>query len=220
MCPGLLAVPFLLFNAWQHLYPDSAHHFNHEGIVKLGAFEFNKAVENFRSAVAVRPTSLALHVNLSLACFYSGDFAEAGQHLEYVLAQDSRDPYALFLSGVIADREGRAEDAFDYFQNVLEVAPGDPGTYYHLGLIALREEKCEQAVTLFRKSLEANPECTASLYNLGRALVLSGKREEGETVLRKFRLLYSQKKPGLGGGMGDPSLLVGRYGQPREIPAP
>jgi tetratricopeptide (TPR) repeat protein len=95
--------------------------------------------------------------------------------------------------------------------------PDDPGSFYYLGLIAFREGRFEEAVRLFQSSLAGNPGCASSLYNLGRALVASGKKEEGAEVLRQFRVLQSKKEPGLGGGMGDPSLLIGKYGQARIL---
>jgi tetratricopeptide (TPR) repeat protein len=212
-----MVVLFFLFTSWLGAERRSAT-YNREAVSKLEAFDFNGAVTDFQAAVALDPDSLVVRVNLGLAHFYVGDFAQACQQLRSVLNKEPREPYAKFLYGVIADREGRTEEAISYFQSVLELAPGDPGTYYHLGLIALREEKSEQAVELFERSLAGDPGCTSSLYNLGRALVSSGKRDEGEAVLEKFQALQSQKKPGLGGGMGDPSLLVGKYGQPRRLP--
>jgi tetratricopeptide (TPR) repeat protein len=207
-----------LFIAWSLVSgAPSAQTRNEEGLAKLKSFDFTGAVSAFQSALTAEPDSLVLRVNLGLALFYSGDFDQAKEQLFYVEQRDSDDPYMVFLQAVIADREGRLTEATRLFRRLLEIAPTDPGSYYHLGLIALREERFEDAIELFQSSLDGNPSCTSSLYNLGRALISSGKKKEGRAVLKKFQELQSQEEPGLGGGMGDPSVLVGKYGQARML---
>jgi len=211
-------VAFLLSSGWFLSAEPSVRSWNREAVERLQAFEFAAAVDGFKTALQSNPESLVIRVNLSLAYLYTGEFEQARQQLRYVLAENPSEPYAEFLCGVIADREGRTETARSHFQTVLKLSPGDPGTYYHLGLIALRENRAIEAVELFEKSFSGNPDCASSLYNLGRALLASGQSEKGEAALQEFQALQLRKKPEKGGGMGDPSVLVGRYGQPRTLP--
>ena len=213
----MIVVLFLLCGSWQGPGALSAQTYNEEALCRLRVFDFNGAVADFQAARSLDPESLVVRVNLSLAYFYAGDMEAASLELRHVLDSDPNDPYARFLAAVIADRQGRTQTATNEFRNLLELVPGDPGTYYHLGLLALRREEPEEAVKLFEQSLAGNPGCTASLYNLGRALISSGRKKEGAVALEKFRALQSEKPPGPGGGMGDPALLVGKYGQPRRL---
>jgi len=214
----LIIILALLFGLWQGPGGCSTRAHNQEALESLKVFDFKGAVDNLEAALRLDPDSVVVRVNLSLAHFYAGNLEEANQGLEQVLKKDPDEPYARYLFAVIADREGRTQAAKTNFRKVLELVPGDPGSYYHLGLLALREEEPGRAVELFEQSLAGNPGCTASLYNLGRALLACGRKEEASAVLARFRALQEKKPPGLGGGMGDPSLLVGKYGQPRGIP--
>lgn len=213
----LVLVLFLFCSPWHIIGEIPVQRHNREAITKLEAFDFNGSVRAFQAALAVDPNSLVVQFNLGLALFYVGDLEGAKLRVNQVLTRALRDPYAHFLNGMLADREGRTREAFEHFGTVLELVPDDPGALYHLGLISLRDDQFSQAITLFERSLEGNPSCTASLYNLGRALIASGRTEEGRTTLKRFQELQNQRGPGQGGGMGDPTLIVGKYGQPRVL---
>ncbi len=87
------------------------------------------------------------------------------QVLEYCPEQ----PDVLYLLGVIAQRQGRYEDAIRSYQKVIGVRPDRALTYFQLGSAFHDQGRKETAISCYRKALDLKPDFLQALIGLGVA---------------------------------------------------
>jgi predicted O-linked N-acetylglucosamine transferase (SPINDLY family) len=79
----------------------------------------------------------------------------------------SNDPDKLFAEALDAHLNGRIQEAFTKYGQILERHPNHPETLHHLGLIYLQSGDLAQAIPKIKKSLESDPKNSNALSNLG-----------------------------------------------------
>jgi len=89
------------------------------------------------------------------------------------------DAETLFNTGLNHLREGRTQDAVEFFKKAIKADGKNPYFHKGLGQAYLRLGKYDDAVTSFRKALAINPYYTDVHNDLGAALAASGKPAEG-----------------------------------------
>lgn len=67
-------------------------------------------------------------------------------------------------------REGRIDEAFTHYNEVLRISPTAAETYNNMGAALMLKGKNNEAAVLFRKALEINPDYPDARKNLARAL--------------------------------------------------
>jgi predicted O-linked N-acetylglucosamine transferase (SPINDLY family) len=77
------------------------------------------------------------------------------------------DPDNLFAEALDAHLNGRIQEAFTKYGQILERHPNHPETLHHLGLIYLQSGDLAQAIPKIKKSLESDPKNSNALSNLG-----------------------------------------------------
>lgn len=100
-----------------------------------------------------------------------GDLAGALVGYEEVLRLDPKNPDALHLSGVIANQQGRFDDALALLRQAAAVRPAMP--MYHVNLANALENKSlfAEAEAALRRALALDPAYAPAWYNLGNLLV-------------------------------------------------
>ncbi|UCF36958.1 MAG: tetratricopeptide repeat protein [Acidobacteriota bacterium] len=199
------------------LYQEGPETFNQAGLERFHTFDFVGASREFQKAQDLDPDNDIIMMNLLLSQFYAGSLDQTDAELHSLLDIEELDPHANFLAGLIASREGQFEEAARHFEEVRKVDPTDAGTLHQLGLIEFHEGRYQAAVDLFRQSIDLDNSNSASFYNLARALIMHGEHQEGETQMERFRAMRKKQPMPRGGGMGDPSITPGKYGQPRSL---
>lgn len=199
------------------LSPKSPAELNDEGIRNLQIFDFFGAQQAFKAALDIDPQSSILRANFSIACLHLGFLSEVKTNLETILETHEKDPFAHFLLGLVCLREFNPAEAQPHFEAVLRIDPNDADTIAQLGHVKMQAEHWKSAARLFRQSLRLRPENPSTLYNLARALLFMGKADEARQILADFREARSKHPRRMMGGMGDPPVIEGKYGQPRRI---
>lgn len=209
----LLAI-FLLFG----LHQEDPAALNQAGLERFQTFDFVGASREFQKALDLGSRSPIIKMNLLLAHFYAGSLDQTDIELHQILEAEDRNPHANFLAGLIASREGQFDEAAKHFGIVRDLDPDDAGTLFQLGLIEFHKSRYPQAIELFRRSIDLAPTDSAPVYSLARALIMNGQREEGEEQMERFRAKRKEHPMPITGGMGNPSINPGKYGQPRSLP--
>ena len=195
-----------------------AHQHTENGLRYLEVFDFDRAFGEFRTALELAPDSEIAKVNLGIAHYYLGQFTEARSRFEQVLESSPEDARALFLMGILEKQADEPDRASSLFRKVLSIDQNDFAAYYQLGLLAFEGENYSDAVKAFESASRLNPDCTAALYNLARALMRSGQTARGQELLNEFQSLTRKRENHEVGGMGQPTVLQGKYAQVLALP--
>jgi tetratricopeptide (TPR) repeat protein len=97
---------------------------------------------------------------------------------------------AHFYLGLVANAQGKTDEALSQFQAALKNDPNNSGIYDKLGLVLARTAKLDGAIAYFQKAVQLAPANTVARFNLGFALLQRGNdgqglRELGEVLRLK-----------------------------------
>jgi predicted O-linked N-acetylglucosamine transferase (SPINDLY family) len=121
----------------------------------------------------------------AFAAFSAGEYGRALELFRRCVESDPHDHAALHALGVIADLQGRAEQALGFIERALAYAERpDPQYLYNYGTLALRLKRYDAAERALRKALDLKPAHVGALNNLGALLSMLGRLGEAETFLR------------------------------------
>ncbi len=152
------------------------------------AYEFGKpqrldeATRYYSVAVALRPTSAAIHVNLGSALRKKGDFdgAIAAQREAIRLKPDDAEAYIGL--GNALDNKGDFDGAIAAQREAIRLQPRSGMAYNSLGNSLMSKNDREAAATAFREAIRLND--PLGHYGLGRALM---EKKEFDQAITSFR---------------------------------
>ncbi len=123
----------------------------------------------------------------AVAAFDAGDYARAEEGFREVVAKAPQSLNAQFNLGIIAERQGRLDDAQAAYEKVRFLDPGHVPTLLNLGRIYRVQEKYAEAISLYEAGLKVQGrEYESSLLNnLTVAYRLAGKHEQAEATARR-----------------------------------
>ncbi len=91
-----------------------------------------------------------------------------------------------FQTAVALHRQGRLDEAEQYYRAALIAFPNEPEVLYGLGLVCSQTERMDEAVYRFEQVLAAKPEHAGALMGLGEALEASGRQEVACAVIERL----------------------------------
>ena len=164
---------------------------NNRGVALLEQFDYERAADAFREALALDTAGAVARINLAVALFLSLDLEDAER--EATLAADALPsaPQPFYLLGLIARAQSRPEAAIDAFSIVLAADPRDVGTNVNLGQMYLEVQEYPAAIERLRVAYEDEPFNITAAYNLGLALTRNGAPTEGQLLLERVQALRS-----------------------------
>jgi Tfp pilus assembly protein PilF len=168
---------------------EAAYRANNVGIGYLEQFDYDKAVESFRRALAIDSSLDIARLNLAIALFYANNPDGALQEGRLAAERMPESPHAHYLLGLLARAQNRTTDAIAEFRRVLEKDAADVGAKVNLGQVYVQERNFEAAITLLREAIAAEPFNVTAAYNLATALTRSGAQEEGRAAMERFQTL-------------------------------
>lgn len=183
---------------------------NNVGVAYLEQYNYGKAAEQFRAALAIDAALTAARVNLAIAHFYAPDLAAARTEAQEVANAPASPPQADYLLGLVARAENREDDAVAAFRRVIEADPDDVGALVNLGQLLLQQRAYPDAVQVFARAVALEPYNVSALYNLAVAHTRAGDRAAGTAVTARFQTL---RESGYGTTYSNTYLEQGRYAE-------
>ena len=198
------------------------------GVILMGQYDYDGAVQAFDAALAESPESADIQVNLAIARFNRGkkellDIEQATDLLEAVLARDPDHARAWYCKGIVLQHQGDAAAAIPCFEKVLAMRPDDGAAWYILGMCRQRVGQDPERELL--RSIELRPYLVSAYYRLWQTLQAAGQTERATPFLEQFKKLrehplaetielpqYNQ--------MGELALVAPLPGAPHPAPAP
>lgn len=189
---------------------EDAYRANNLGVALLEQYKYKEGAEAFGRALQLDPKLALARINLSIALYNVPDLRGAQREAEAAAAVAPNAPQPLYIMGLVARSQNRADDAVSAFQRVLKIDPRDVGANVQLGQLLAQQRKYAEAVAAFRTAIAAEPYNMTAIYNLATALQRTGEREEGARMIQRFQAL---RQSGAGTTIGQNYLEQGRYAE-------
>jgi TolB-like protein/tetratricopeptide (TPR) repeat protein len=128
-----------------------------------------------QKAQSIDPGSAEGHVAMA-TLLYQMDFDPAAAHMELtkVLANDPGNASATWLSGYIADIQGRFADSLRFFELAKDTDPLDTDVYLQIGNAHYRAGQFPEAAAAYRAALAIEPRTGSVHYRLGLIALAQG----------------------------------------------
>jgi TolB-like protein len=146
----------------------------------------SEAMNALQRSLALNPDLAGTHAELARV-YFSMDWntAAAQVELKRALALDPKNATALWLTGYIANSEGRFDEALAIHNKVRENDPLRVDTYRQLGNAYYRAGRLAEGAALFADAVKRLPAATTIHYRLGLVLLAQHRPQE---ALSEFTL--------------------------------
>jgi serine/threonine-protein kinase len=147
----------------------------------------DEAIAQLGRAVELDPLSLQLHANRALLDYFAGRYDEASQRLKEVLARDSTDGLANWGVALVAEQQGRLNDAIGILERISGSSLNRRASLGHAYGVAGRAARARGILTELQK--QASQKYVPSYYF---ALVYAGLGER-DPALRYLERAYEER---------------------------
>ncbi|NIK72653.1 tetratricopeptide (TPR) repeat protein [Thermonema lapsum] len=145
------------------------------GVAYLALGQYHKALEDFRLAAALRPSSPLAFYQQALCYYRMGSYHTAMQQIEYCLQQAPSFTEGLLLRATIAQKLQESKSVEACYRQLLKDAPHHLSAYVGLAQYYLSNNRIEQADSLIQACLALNRD---HLPALALQYVLYKKQQE------------------------------------------
>lgn len=156
------------------------------GRVREKAGDLPAAAEAYDRALRLDPGYRYARRRMLRLALQTRDFGRARHDAERLVADAADVPEHHFLAALVADREGRDDEARRVYRKAIEVAKGNyPEAYLNLGNLEKSAGDRAAARAAYEKAIALRPRYTAAHVNLARLLDASGDLAGAEATYEK-----------------------------------
>src|SRR5689334_524805 len=145
-----------------------------------------KAVDEFKAALDLAPTSTRDRVNYGLALLRAGKTKEAITELLKAQKEDPTIPHTWFNLGIAYKKEFDHSAAIQQLEGMIKLVPDEPVTHYNLGIEYKLTGKAGLALPHFETAARLNPNFAAPHFQLYNACREAGRAQEAAKELELF----------------------------------
>lgn len=188
---AVLCVPTIL---WANAQDEMLWHYRNLGkaFYENSATQY-EAVETFKKALELAPTSAQERVNYGLALLRVNKAAEGIAELEQAQKQDPSIPHTWFNLGMAYKRASQYDRAIEQLAGMLRLVPDEAITHYNLGVLYKLDNQHEKALTHFERAATLDPNLTGPHFQLATAYRQAKRPEEAKKAMETFQRLKKQR---------------------------
>jgi tetratricopeptide (TPR) repeat protein len=152
---------------------------------RLQPRQLAEAIRFYSIAVALRPQSANVHVNLGAVLHAAGRGDEAITELREAIRLWPDNPLAHCNLGIALRSEGKLDESIAQFRQAIRLSNNYAKA--HLGLArALSDQgRLDEAIPAFKAGIRGDPDNAGAHYNLGLALMTRGRLDDAIACYRK-----------------------------------
>lgn len=170
---------FTLFEHVLALDPDTVGAHNNLGVLYLQLKQYDKAMEHFNAANAIRPTA-DVYGGIGNLEFKRGNYERALEAFDTALSLNPGYPPVHYLKALVLLEQGKQEEAMIAFQTTLELNPYHLGALNNIGALKFQAGEIEGAREAYTEIIEANRYFPDAHFNL--ALLYEGEGKIDEAI--------------------------------------
>ena len=152
-----------------------------------------RAVDEFKAALDLVPTSTRDRVNYGLALLRAGKTKEAITELLKAQKEDPSIPHTWFNLGIAYKKEFDHPAAIQQLEGMIKLVSDEPVTHYNLGIEYKLTGKADQALPQFETASRLNPNFAAPHFQLYNAYREAGRAPEAARELELFNEIKKRK---------------------------
>jgi serine/threonine protein kinase/Flp pilus assembly protein TadD len=206
-----LAVPVL--RQGQQLYPADFWINENLGFLlsaKIEPPQLEEAISFYRAALALRPESPGVVLNLGQALRMKGRLDEAIACFRRAIAIKKDYSSAHCVLAFALRSKGHLDAAIDAYKEAIRINPGSIDAYYYLGQALATKGDLDDAIAAYKQAIHLKPDSGVALSDLGNALRKKGALDEAiaahqEAIRREPA--YASAYNNLGTVFGDKGAL-------------
>jgi tetratricopeptide (TPR) repeat protein len=153
-----------------------------------------QAVEEFRKALELAPSSARERLNYGLALLRAGKTAEGIVEIEKVQKQDPKIPHTWFNLGIQYKKQGDADRAIAQLEQMIKLAPDDPIAQYNLGASYKLAGRNAEALKHFETAAKLDPNLAGPHFQLFNAYRLAGRQPDASRELQIFQRIKKEQE--------------------------
>jgi serine/threonine-protein kinase len=182
-----------------------------------------EAVGFLRAALALRPQSVAVYINLGTALAWQGKHVEAEGAWRKAIALQPDSATAYSSLGNTLSALGKPAEAEAAHRKAVALQPDSAEVHYNLALALNVQRKLVEAEAAYRKAIKVKPDYVEAHFGLGHVLKGQGKLPEAVAAYRKaieIRPGYAEAHHGLGNALlaqGKLSEAIAAYGRAIDL---
>ncbi len=150
--------------------------------------EYEKAIQEYQTALRLKPYFVEAHYNLGNAYAKQGRLNEAIQEYQIALRLNPEYANAHNNLGNVYSDQGQLDKAMQEYRIALKLNPNDGEAYNNLGNVYAKQGRLDESIQEYQIALRLNPDHVKAHYNLGLVYAEQGRlnesRKKFETVLR------------------------------------
>src|SRR6266566_8487145 len=111
-----------------------------------------QAVDEFKKALDLAPTSARERLNYGLALLRAANTKEGVAELEKAQKQDPKIPHTWFNLGIVYKKDSQYDKAITQLERMIQLVPDEPKSHYNLAVLYKLNGKLEAALKEFEIS--------------------------------------------------------------------
>ncbi|MEG3857645.1 tetratricopeptide repeat protein [Microcoleus sp. herbarium12] len=161
------------------IQPNSALAYNNLGWLKQHSGEIDSAILYYQTALSLDPNLLESAHNLAKIFTEKNQLNDAEVSYRQALKINPRLTFSLLGLGRVLQQQGKLTDeAFNCYQQALELEPNNPDVQNNVGAFYHEQGNTKAAISYYRQALSLKPDLVDAINNLGHALVDIGEFQE------------------------------------------
>ncbi len=156
----------------------------------------SEAIANYREAIKIEPQLQGLHSELGDVLYHSSNATlkdESESEFRAALAVNPRDEKAQFMLGMIAEKRGDFNAAYEAYSKALKLDPRDGDACAGIGKALATMNRPQEAQQMFERAIQIDPANYLAHYRLGTLYRQEGKTEEAKQEIAEYQK-YKQMK--------------------------
>ena len=151
---------------------------NIQGVANIGLGKLDRATENFKQAISLKPDYVDPYSNMGVALQEQGKLEEAIEAYNKAIAIKPDHANAYYNIGNAFKGQGKLEEAIEAYNKAIAIKPDYTEVYNNVGNTLQEQGKLEEAIEAYNKALSLKPDYPDAHNNMGNALSGQGKLEE------------------------------------------
>ncbi|MGD9066070.1 MAG: tetratricopeptide repeat protein, partial [Desulfobacterales bacterium] len=156
----------LLYQDCVRKSPAKARPHNNLGAILLRRGRLQEAVDEFQTALDLKPDYVDAHYNLGIAMVKQGNLADGIRHFSKTLNLKPRNVKALNNMAATLVLKERYPEAIDYLKRALLINPEEDDLHSNLGIIMKKQGNLDGARHHFNRALQINPGNRSAFHHL------------------------------------------------------
>lgn len=170
---------------------------------KIDASSFHKQEEYYNTNQTAVSDSMSSKVNLAKAAVHfhkkallyidQNKLDEAKATCEQVLKNQPEFAPAYKTMGIILQKQGEVEVAFDWYLRAIKIQPDFAEAYVNIGTIYAKKQQWQEAINYYQKAISLKSDLTPAYRNIIKVYKKLGKVAEAVNYQYKFYFLEPEK---------------------------